>query len=130
MAHPSLHAAAGMAIGMAIGGVRCWQTRRCKRSLAHRMGAWLLWSWAGAFFALIPGLLRLLGWPQSWAEGWWMNIFVGYPLLNQTVRHGGALIGGALLGLCLTLQYLLVLAALFGTRRRRRALTTAAGCIR
>jgi hypothetical protein len=45
-----------------------------------------------------------------------MNIFVIYPILND-IKPGGITLGPLLLGACLGTQYLLLVAALWHTRR-------------
>jgi hypothetical protein len=77
----------------------------------------LLAAYALGAFAVVPGLLPNLGVPQRIAAGWWMNLFLFHPLIDRA-RHGGVLVGEALIVTLFAAHYALVLSALWLARRR------------
>lgn len=88
MAHSVIHFSAGLLIGAAAGLPRLtWNWRR-REKLAPAVGRWLVQSYATALFAIVPSLLRLVGLPEKLCSGWWMNLFLFHPLMNQMIRGG------------------------------------------
>ena len=97
--------------------VRGW-LRRDK--LAARFRTWFLLSYGVGFYATIPGVLRWMGAPDAFCDGWWMNVFLFYPLIN--ILKPGAMTSGPLaLGACFAVQYALLLMAVKSYSRGRRA---------
>jgi len=79
--------------------------------MAPWFGKRLITAYALGLFAIIPGILRFVGMPEHMCNGWWMNVFIFYPVINK-LKPGGMLVGEALVILCFALQYALLLAAL------------------
>jgi hypothetical protein len=82
-----------------------------KAPLASQFSRWFIASYAVGVYATIPGILRRLGAPDSLCDGWWMNVFLFYPWINE-VKPGAETMGPLVLGACLGGQYLLLLCAL------------------
>ncbi|MFC1452492.1 hypothetical protein ACFLSJ_04010 [Verrucomicrobiota bacterium] len=119
MAHSTLHFSVGMIAGSAVAFhvlARAW---RAGRGLARAFAAWLLVSYALGVFAVVPGLLRRLGVPDSICDGWWMNVFLFYPLINR-VKPGAMTSGPIALAACFGAQYVILLAALRKLMRAKR----------
>jgi hypothetical protein len=67
-----------------------------------------------------PSLLRMAGVPEGVRAGWWMNVFVFHPLINQIKPGGGLLIGEVLILGVFAMQYALLVLALVASRRQLR----------
>jgi hypothetical protein len=123
MAHSTIHFAAGVALGSAIALPSLIRSWRANDKLAPSFRYWLFLSYGLGVFAVIPGLLRRAGVPDGFCDGWWMNIFLFYPVINA-VKSGGMITGGLAIALGFVAQYALMLAALVrkrGTTLRRVA---------
>lgn len=116
MAHTALHFSIGLAAGMALQAPALRRVWKQGRQLAPAVARWLLVSWAAGLWAIVPSLLRYAGLPESFCSGWWMNLFLLHPLINQFGPHG-TLIGGALLVALCSFQYTLVVAAIVKARK-------------
>ncbi len=79
---------------------------------------WLYRSWALGVWAIIPSLLRYAGVPADFCKGWWMNLFLFHPLINQWGFHA-TIIGGVTLVGTFVLQYGVILVALFKNQKER-----------
>ena len=88
MAHAALHFSVGMATGMTLMAPPLLRAWRARAALARPVTRWVAGGWALALYALGPSFLRHLGLPAAFTDGWWMNVFLGHPLLNHLVRHG------------------------------------------
>jgi hypothetical protein len=121
MAHSTLHFSAGWILGSIFTApslARAWAGRQ---HLSLRFRNWFLVSYAMGIYAVMPGILRRLGVPDAVCDGWWMNIFVLYPLIND-IKRGAVTSGPLMLGACLGFQYVLLVAAVWRCRRRGQAL--------
>jgi hypothetical protein len=112
-----MHFAIGLAAGTAVYLPSVVKALRVNDKLAPAFGKWIGTSWALALFAAVPNLLRGLGLPDSFCSGWWMNVFFFHALIDR-FKPGGALIGELGIAACMTLQYGLLLVALYRTRHR------------
>jgi hypothetical protein len=115
MAHAALHFSIGLAAGMILQAPALRHAWKRGREQAPAVLRWLLVSWALGTWAIIPSLLRYAGLPDSFCHGWWMNLFLFHPLINDYGPHG-TIIGGALLVSALSFQYALIVAAIITTR--------------
>ncbi len=119
MADRMFHFAVGMALGLALGlptVVLAWRRRPRLGMLIARL---VVLTYAFGLFAVVPGILRYLGVPSRICDGWWMNLFVFHPLVDQT-KSGGLLSGvGAVCGLSAFL-YGLILLSIVRARRVSR----------
>ena len=116
MAHSALHLSIGLAVGTAVAlpsVIRAW--RRAGK-MAPALARLLAVSWGLAVLSIVPSLFRNVGLPETFCSGWWMNLFLFHPLLDQ-LKRGGMLVGELAAAACLTFQYVLLLLAL----RRARA---------
>lgn len=111
MAHAAFHFAAGLVVGMALQAPATRRAWKENRPLAPAMRRWLVTSWGTGLWAIIPSLLRYAGMPESFCNGWWMNLFLLHPLINRWSHHA-TIIGGSGLVACLVLQYIVILAAI------------------
>ena len=116
MAHSTLHFSLGWMAGTLVSIPSWFRMRRTGEALSRWFKKWFFWSFALGLFATAPGIFRWFGAPDAFCDGWWMNIFVIYPILND-IKPGGITLGPLLLGACLGAQYLLLVAALWHTRR-------------
>lgn len=113
-AHPFFHFGLGMVAGSLLALkplIGRWYHRR---RLSPAFVWWFALSYGLGVFAVFPGLLRLVGVPDVICDGWWMNIFLLHPTLNQ-LRPGGMLIGEFLIVGIFAMQYLSMV--VLGTRR-------------
>lgn len=126
-AHPFLHLAFGLCAGALIGFkplLQCWLDRR---PLAGGFLRWYLWSYALAAVAIFPALLHQVGLPAKFCMGWWMNLFLFYPLLGN-LKPGGMLVGELAIAAIFAMQYgtlLLAIAAIHHRKRSHHALSQA-----
>ena len=108
------------AVGMAIGTAAFMPGLVCRFKVGERLSAffarWFAVSFGLAIFAIIPGLLVRIGLPSRFLDAWWMNVFVLFPALNK-FKHGGFIVGTALILACGAVMYLSLLLAI--ARRRR-----------
>jgi hypothetical protein len=111
VAHPLFH----FGIGLAVGTAAILPSIAGKIRSGDRMAPWLgkrlITAYALGVFAVVPGLLHLAGLPGFICNGWWMNVFIFYHLMNK-LKPGGMLGGEVLAVSCFALQYVLLLAAL------------------
>ena len=112
MAHSAMHFAIGLAVGTAAFLPSLVKAARRNGKRAPAFARWIGISWALALFAVVPNLLRGFGVPDAICSGWWMNVFLFHPLADR-LKSGGMLIGELGIALLLTLQYVLLLAALY-----------------
>lgn len=115
MAHAALHFTAGMIVGMAALTPALRRNWQAGRKLAPAVMHWLLASWGTGLWAIIPSLLRYAGLPESCSGGWWMNLFILHPLINQHGPHA-TIIGAACLAVTFVLQYTVIVAAILRAR--------------
>jgi len=120
MAHSAVHFSTGIILGTAIHIPRLISRWRKGEPLSRSFQNWLIVSYGIAAWAVLPGLLRRISVPDYLCDGWWMNVFLFYPLLNR-LKSGGTIPGQIALILCFLLQYGLLLAAI---RRASRTPTS------
>lgn len=111
MAHAALHFSIGLAAGMALQAPPLRKAWNRSQELAPAVMRWLLVSWALGTWAIIPSLLRYAGLPEAFCHGWWMNLFLFHPLINQLGPHG-TIIGGVMFVTGFTFQYAMIVAAI------------------
>ncbi len=116
-AHVYLHFAAGMAVGALLGFKPLLTRWYLRRSLHPGFAVWIVTTYAAGGFSLIPSLLRLLGAPEAFCRGWWMNAFVFHPLLDRLRPGAGMLVGQTVIVGILATQYILLLMALAAARK-------------
>ena len=92
--------------------VKCWIL---SRTLAKPIARWLILSFILGTVAIVPGLLRRAGVPDSICDGWWMNTFLFYPLLNS-LQTRGLILGCAGIIFLFAFQYGIILIALIRTK--------------
>lgn len=117
MAHAALHFTAGMVAGMTVLTPLLHKNWQSRRRLAPAVMRWLLASWGAGIWAIIPSLLRYAGFPDSCNGGWWMNLFMFHPLIDQHGPHA-TIIGAALLVGTFSVQYTVIIVAIIRTRGR------------
>lgn len=122
MAHSTMHFAVGLAAGTAILLPSVLKNLKAGRKISKESGRLLLVSYALAFAAIVPNLLRHSGVPDSFCSGWWMNLFLLNPLLDK-LKPGGMLIGELMIVLFFVLHYAIIIAGIIRTRARTDALT-------
>ena len=117
MAHSTLHFSLGWILGSLaffVSSLQIW----LNGCMSDWFKKWFAWSLAFGIFSVIPGVFILFGMPKSFCTGWWMNIFVLHPLLDE-LKPGGITLGPLLLGACLGGQYMLIVAALWYAKLKR-----------
>lgn len=119
MAHSTLHFATGMLVASAAALPRLVRAWRGGLALADRFAAWFILSFGLGIFAVTPALLRRLGVSPGFCDGWWMNVFLFYPLMNKA-KPGAETMGPMVLGACFACQYFALLAALHRRLRSTR----------
>lgn len=117
MAHATLHFTVGMAAGTVIAAPYLISSVWRGRALAGPFRFWLLASYAGGIYAVVPALLRRLGMSEAICSGWSMNIFLFHPWITQ-VKPGGETMGPLLLGAMLAFQYWTLILALAWRKRK------------
>jgi hypothetical protein len=117
MAHSTLHAAVGMAAGLALGLPALRAAWRSGEPVARQAAAWIALGAACAGWALVPSLLHFMGVPEGVRSGPWMLVFFLHPAIARLQRWTGFIGPLALAGL-LAAQYTVLLAAI---RRADRA---------
>lgn len=116
MASAALHFAVGLAVGMAAQSVPLHAAWARGKGLTPAIRRWLWVSWLTGTWAIIPSLLRYAGLPDAFYGGWWMNLFLFHPLINQWGPHG-TIIGAAAFVAGFAFQYGVILAAILRIRR-------------
>ena len=111
MAHSALHFSFGMAVGSIFTIPALLKAWLRKTRLSPQFSRWFIASYAAGVYAIVPGILRRLGAPDSFCDGWWMNLFLFYPWMND-LKPGAETMGPLVLGTCMGGQYLLLLCAL------------------
>ena len=117
MAATTVHFALGMAVGSAVVLPKLVRTWQKKGPLAREFRRWLFLAYGLGLFAVFPAILRRLGVPGAVSDGWWMNVFLAYPLINM-LKQGGMKTGAALAGGIFCVQYGCLLLAIRRQRRR------------
>jgi len=118
MAHSTFHFAAGLAIGTAAYLPAFWKRCVSGAHLAAFFARWMGTAYLLGLFAVCPGLLRHTSLPAWLIDGWWMNIFVFYPIIER-IEKSGYVRGAAGIAACSALFYLLILIALNRQLRAR-----------
>ena len=119
MAHAALHFSLGMTVAAAATLPHLIHAVRSGVGVASSFRNWVFWSYATGVFGIAPSLLRAIGCPAFFCEGWWMNVFLLHPLLSG-MKAGGTIAGPAVLGFCFAAQYATALAILRRQILRRR----------
>ncbi len=117
MAHSTLHFSLGWILGSLVffvSSLRIWLNGRA----SDWFKKWFIWSFAFGVFAVVPGIFLSLRLPNGFCAGWWMNVFVLHPLLDE-LKPGGITMGPLLLGACLGGQYMLIVVALWYAKRKK-----------
>lgn len=111
MAHVLLHYSLGVAVVTlpALGGLV--GLLRERKNVATWLGKRLLAAHAIGLFAALPGLLPAMGISEPWCQGWWMNLFLFHPLIDQ-FKSGGALLAELAILALFALHYAMVLVAI------------------
>lgn len=117
MAHATLHFAAGLSTGMMVMGPSLRRAWDHALELPPSVGRWMAASWGLGFWAVIPSLLHFAGMPDSLCQGWWMNLFLFHPLINQHGPHA-TIIGSASFVGAFAFQYGVILLAIRSRRRK------------
>jgi len=117
MAHSTLHFSLGWLVGTAASAPAFCRAWMANYRLSPFFRRWFLRSYLIGIYAVIPGILRRMGVPDAICDGWWMNVFVLYPLVNRW-KHGAVTLGPLVLGACLGAQYVILVAAVWRARRR------------
>jgi hypothetical protein len=117
MAHSIFHFGIGTLLGALCGLPYMLARLRSEGRSAPAALSWLGLSFAAGIFAIVPAILMNLGLPESIGRGWWMNIFLLHPLIDN-FKEGGLLWGQLLVLLTFILQYtcLLILLRKAGKR--------------
>lgn len=111
MAHSTLHAAIGMATGLALGLPALKAAWKTRKPLALPTRRWMMLGAAGAGWALVPSLLHYAGAPDSFCSSPWTFIFFLHPAVASLHRWTG-FTGPLLLAALLAMQYTILLAAI------------------
>ncbi len=120
MAHSTLHFSLGMVIGSAAAAPRLMRALAGREKLSDAFRFWFGASYAAGLFAAFPGVLRRFGVPDAVCDGWWMNVFILYPLLNE-LKPGGMTMGPLVMGALMGCQYIALVAALAWCLRRQKS---------
>jgi len=118
VAHSALHFSFGMIVAAAFSLPPLLRRWRRNGTLARHFRSWLLFSYGLGIYATVPGILRRLGIPDAVCDGWWMNLFLLYPLIN-IVKPGAMTMGPLVLGFCFAAQYSLLFMAVRRLTRRK-----------
>ncbi len=119
MAHSSLHFSVGWVVGSLCSLPLSRRMLRKGRRLSAAFRVWFVVSYAVGIYAAFPGILRRLGVQDAVCDGWWMNVFLLYPFLNE-VKPGAVTMGPIVMGACLGLQYAALVAAVWYVKRSRQ----------
>jgi len=117
MAHTALHFSIGLAAGALLSAPPVVRKFRRTGQSAMALGIWLGAAYALGIFASVPNILRWMGVPELACSGWWMNVCLFHPLIDD-LESGGMLVGELLFAACFGLQYLVLLITLRWVRRR------------
>lgn len=120
MAATTMHMALGMAVGSAIALPGICSKCRKDAPLADAFMRGIILSYGLGLYAAFPAFLGRLGVPGVICDGWWMNVFLGYPLLD-TLKQGGMKMGAFLAGSIFCVQYTALLLAIRRSDRKTRA---------
>jgi hypothetical protein len=118
MAHVTLHFSLGMAVAtacMAPALRTAWENRT---PLAGLFRKWFTFCYLLGIYAVVPSLLRRMGLPNELCDGWWMNLFLFYPLVKKVLSFGGMPLGGAVMFTFFTLQYGITVIAIIRQKRK------------
>lgn len=119
MIHVTVHFALGMAVGMVLSAPRLARAWRGGCPVARHAARMLAWAYGIGLFAVVPNVLLNLGLPPAVCSGWWMNLFMLHPLIDQ-LGHGAAVTGQAACGLLFAAQYALLVLAVHRAAPRPR----------
>lgn len=118
MAQSTVHFAIGMIAGTAVALPRLVRRQRAGEPVAAEFARWFLYSYGLGALAIVPSVLRKMGVPDGVCDGWWMNVFLLYPLIGR-LKSGGTLVGELLMGSVFGLQYGLMLLYIRSHRKRQ-----------
>ena len=107
MAHAYVHLAAGMSAGLLISLAYVLLKKRNLYS-AHTLRLIALWAYGLGTLAVVPHLAMELKIIDTAPAGLFAYLFVGYPLISESVA-GGMLKGQFLIGFIVALLYLVAL---------------------
>jgi hypothetical protein len=111
-----MHFGLGLAAGAASG--LPFLRAALKEEASRNSRIWLMISYLLGAVAVFPSFLGVLGVPETITSGWYMNIFLLHPIMDQ-LKSGGKLIGETLIVSCFLFQYLMMLMLLLRTKRRQ-----------
>ena len=111
MTHATIHFAVGFFLGTAVALPGLLRNLRAGKKLASHFAIWLGLSYGVGILAVTPGMLRNMGIPDAICDGWWMNVFVGYPVIHR-FDLGGPPSGILAILICFGTQYGSLLLAL------------------
>lgn len=114
MAHVTMHFALGVALATLIQFGKIRRILGSPDKIGNRSdiaALWMLWSYAWGVFASVPNLLKAAGSPEWFYRGWWMNVFLLHPLIDQ-YKDGGILWGATGIVGCFAIHYGVILIAL------------------
>ena len=120
MAHSAVHFAFGMSIGTILSMPQLIKTWWREQPASRTTAQWLILSWSLGILAILPGLLRRAGLPNTFCDGWWMNICLFYPLIN-ILKSGGFILGLIGITFLFFLQYSTIMVAIIKTRKRQHS---------
>lgn len=118
MAHSTLHFTMGWMVGSALSAPAVRHAWKTGSTLSPAFRRWFALSYLVGIYAVVPGVLRRLGVADAICDGWWMNVFVLYPLVNGW-KSGAVTMGPLVLGACLGAQYIILVAAVWRARHSR-----------
>ncbi|MBN2302044.1 MAG: hypothetical protein JXN60_05950 [Lentisphaerae bacterium] len=119
MTHSVFHFAIGMALGTS--SLLPWILHRILkgRSANPLIITWLFLAYGLGAWAVVPNMLRQFGVGIFSTAQSWVNIFLLHSFLDSR-QLGGALIGAACVIVCFSIQYGIILFAIY----RRRVITS------
>ena len=123
MAESVFHFAVGLSVGTAAFLPALVRRFKTGDPMAPFFVRWFAVAFGLAVLAIIPGLFAKIGLPDRFLAAWWMNIFVLFPILNS-LKHGGFIVGTAMILGCGAVMYISLLLAI---ARRRRGGTVSEG---
>jgi len=116
MAHSTMHFAIGLVSGTAILLPSVLRGMTTGKKTSKDTGRMLAVSYALAFVAIIPNLLRHAGIPDSFCSGWWMNLFLFNPMLDK-LKPGGLLIGELMILVLFVTHYSIIITGIIKVSR-------------
>jgi hypothetical protein len=120
-AHVYFHFALGLLLGGFISFKKVLETCYHRRPLSPALAWWIGSTYCGGLFAIVPSVCRMAQLPEAFCRGWWMNIFVLHPLVDQWMAGRGLLIGELLIIAIFGSQYMVILLAIIAARRKNRS---------